>query len=140
MRRVGGGNATQPLAALLMKNLSMPVNCQSAEQILVRCGQWGPHHFHDGLLRRAGVTPHFSEEVEKAAEELAEAAAIDGALSADKNLENRVDLTHLKVFTIDDALTVEIDDGISVEALSDGRHRIWVHIADPSRLVQPGEA
>jgi exoribonuclease-2 len=52
---------------------------------------------------------------------------------------NRLDLTHLKVYTIDDESTQEIDDGLSVETLPDGRQRIWIHIADPTRFVSPGD-
>jgi exoribonuclease-2 len=50
---------------------------------------------------------------------------------------NRLDLTYLKVYTIDDESTTEIDDGLSWELLPDGRERIWVHIADPTRLLLP---
>ena len=53
--------------------------------------------------------------------------------------ENRLDLTHLKVYTIDDESTQEIDDGLSVEILSDGRERLWIHIADPTRLMIPND-
>ena len=52
---------------------------------------------------------------------------------------NRLDLTHLKVCTIDDESTREIDDGLSVEYLDDGTTKIWVHIADPTRIVDPGD-
>jgi exoribonuclease-2 len=52
----------------------------------------------------------------------------------------RLDLTHLKVYTVDDASTQEIDDGLSVETLEDGRERIWIHIADPTRWLIPGDA
>ena len=51
----------------------------------------------------------------------------------------RQDLTHHEVFTIDDASTRDIDDGLAVEELPDGRHKLWVHIADPTRWVHPGE-
>jgi exoribonuclease-2 len=54
--------------------------------------------------------------------------------------QNRLDLTHLKVYTVDDASTLEIDDGLSLETLEDGRQRIWVHIADPTRWFTPGDA
>jgi exoribonuclease-2 len=47
-------------------------------------------------------------------------------------------LTHLKVYAIDDAETVEVDDAVSVEALDDNQTRIWVHIADPTRWVERG--
>jgi exoribonuclease-2 len=48
-------------------------------------------------------------------------------------------LTHLKVYTIDDESTCEIDDGLSLESLPDGRQRIWIHIADPTRWILPGD-
>lgn len=53
---------------------------------------------------------------------------------------DRRDLTHLKVYTIDDEGTAEIDDGLSLERLEEGREKIWIHIADPSRWVMPGDA
>ena len=53
--------------------------------------------------------------------------------------ENRLDLTHLKVYTVDDASTQEIDDGLSVETREDGQERIWIHIADPTRWLIPGD-
>jgi len=52
-------------------------------------------------------------------------------------MNNRIDLTSQKVYTIDDESTEEIDDGLSVETLEDGTLRYWIHIADPSRLVKP---
>ncbi|MEO1340509.1 MAG: ribonuclease R family protein, partial [Cyanobacteria bacterium J06635_13] len=59
----------------------------------------------------------------------------DPAESNDK----RLDLTHLKVCTIDDESTTEIDDGLSVEYLEAGAAKIWIHIADPTRIVNPGD-
>ncbi|MFN7861427.1 MAG: ribonuclease catalytic domain-containing protein, partial [Pseudanabaena sp.] len=47
------------------------------------------------------------------------------------------DLTHLHVYTIDDISTTEIDDGLSIETLADGHKRIWIHIADPTRWLDP---
>ena len=52
---------------------------------------------------------------------------------------DRLDLTHLKVYTIDDQSTSEIDDGLSWELLPDGQQRLWVHIADPTRWLVPGD-
>lgn len=51
----------------------------------------------------------------------------------------RLDLTHLKVYTVDDESTREIDDGLSLDTLEDGRQRLWIHIADPTRWVEPGD-
>ena len=50
----------------------------------------------------------------------------------------RIDLSHLRSFSIDDPCTVEIDDAISIEHSADGIHKIWIHVADPHRLIQPG--
>jgi exoribonuclease-2 len=38
----------------------------------------------------------------------------------------RLDLTHMAVYTIDDASTEEVDDGLSVERLESGETRIWL--------------
>ena len=45
-----------------------------------------------------------------------------------------------QVVTIDDEFTTEIDDGLSVEWLDDGRQRLWVHIADPTRWLELGDS
>ncbi|MFZ9034827.1 MAG: RNB domain-containing ribonuclease, partial [Francisellaceae bacterium] len=48
--------------------------------------------------------------------------------------EDRVDLTELQSFAIDDADSHDPDDAISFDAEHD---RLWVHIADPAALVAP---
>ena len=45
-----------------------------------------------------------------------------------------VDLTKLKIYTIDDSNTFEIDDGISLECIND-QNFIWVHISNPSDII-----
>jgi exoribonuclease R len=57
----------------------------------------------------------------------------------DPDASIRQDLTHHEVLTIDDASTQDIDDGLAVEVLPDGRHKLWVHIADPTRWVTQGD-
>ena len=59
------------------------------------------------------------------------------ATSADMPLpelpaEQRVDLTHLPAFAIDDEGSTDPDDAISLDG-----HRLWVHIADVAALVPP---
>jgi len=49
--------------------------------------------------------------------------------------EQRIDLTHLATYSLDDAGTREIDDALSLER-RDGVDWIWIHIADPSRLIE----
>ena len=51
--------------------------------------------------------------------------------------DDRLDLCHLATYTLDDAGTREIDDGLSLE-LQDDEAWIWVHIADPARLIPAG--
>lgn len=46
--------------------------------------------------------------------------------------ENRLDLTHLPAFAIDDEGNQEPDDALSLEG-----QRLWVHIADVAALVPP---
>lgn len=58
---------------------------------------------------------------------------------ADPDAAIRQDLTHHEVVTIDDASTRDIDDGLAVEMMPDGRHKLWVHIADPTRWVTQGD-
>ena len=50
---------------------------------------------------------------------------------------SRRDLTGLALFTVDDALTSEIDDALSIEVLGGGLRRVGVHIADPGFYVLP---
>jgi len=51
--------------------------------------------------------------------------------------DDRRELSQLRAFSIDDADTKEVDDALSLEQLEDGRQRLWVHVADPHRLIQP---
>lgn len=67
------------------------------------------------------------------------AAALLAAPPPDPDEGRRLDLTHHQVITIDDASTTEVDDGLSVEFLGEGRARLWVHIADPTRWIHPNQ-
>jgi exoribonuclease II len=101
----------------------------SVFNLLVELGWWDIHeNIH---LRRSQSPVHFSPKMQTVAHELLTNPPVD--LDASR----RVDLTHLKVYTIDDESTQEIDDGLSVEGLPDGRQKLWIHIADPTRLLSP---
>ena len=52
--------------------------------------------------------------------------------------EQRIDLCGQHCFSIDDEDTLDIDDALAIEELGDGERAIWVHIADPGRLVPEG--
>lgn len=47
--------------------------------------------------------------------------------------EDRVDLTHIPAFAIDNAWTTDPDDALSLE----GPNRLWVHVADVAAIVLP---
>lgn len=107
-------------------------NCDSrgAFQLLVDLGWWSKHE--NLFLRRSSYPVTFSKKV---------LDVVQPRLQSDpaETDDNRLDLTHLKVCTIDDESTTEIDDGLSLEYLDDGKTKIWIHIADPTRIVNPGD-
>ncbi len=51
---------------------------------------------------------------------------------------NRLDLTELDIFSIDDPDTLDIDDALSIEKLSENRLRLGIHIAAPASRLPVG--
>lgn len=121
---------TSRVAQEILSALGRPQTAQSAFDLLVELGLWSPHE--NLFLRRSQIPIHFRREVLEVARQCLDSPPPDPDT-------NRLDLTHLKVYTIDDESTQEIDDGLSVETLEDKRQRLWIHIADPTRLVIPGD-
>jgi exoribonuclease II len=112
-----------------LKALNLSQTQPSVFGLLVDLGWWSVHeNLH---LRRSQAPVHFSNQMQTVAHELLTNPPVD------LDLAHRLDLTHQKVYTIDDASTQEIDDGLSLEILPDGRHKLWIHIADPTRLLSP---
>ncbi|HLP90607.1 MAG TPA: ribonuclease R family protein [Nostocaceae cyanobacterium] len=111
-----------------MNILGRPATPPGAFQLLIELGWWSPHE--NLFLRRSSVPVQFPNKVLEVAQQRLDSPPTD--LDT-----NRLDLTNLKVYTIDDESTTEIDDGLSWEKLPDGRERLWVHIADPTRLLMP---
>ncbi len=122
--------AYPPSAPVLetMTMLGRPTTPQGAFQLLVDLGCWSP--YENLFLRRSSIPIQFPHKVLEVAQQRLDFPPVD--LDT-----NRLDLTHLKVYTIDDETTTEIDDGLSWEVLPDGRERLWVHIADPTRWLVP---
>jgi ribonuclease R len=87
----------------------------------------------EALMRERGLARRFDRHLERAANR-----ARDRGLDAHADLSTRRDLTALPTFTIDPASARDFDDALSAEPLSDGRVRVWVHIADVSAYVREG--
>ncbi len=118
------------IAQEVLAGVGRPQNPQGAFELLVALGLWSLNE--NLFLRRSQIPIHFRREVLEVAQQCLDSPPPDQDT-------NRLDLTHLKVYTIDDESTQEIDDGLSLETLEDGRERLWIHIADPTRLVMPGD-
>jgi exoribonuclease-2 len=127
-----GAEASQThrtVALELLTHLKRPETPQGAFQLLVDLGLWS---LHENLsLRRSQIPIQFPSRVMETAQTRLHSLPVD--------LDERLDLTHLQVYTIDDESTREIDDGLSLETLPDGRQRLWIHIADPTRWLEPGD-
>jgi len=117
--------------AELLAHLERPVTPAGAQELLVALDWWHPHE--NLALRRSSLPTTFPPDVLEAV-----AMRIENP-PTDLDAPWRVDLTALKVYTIDDISTKEIDDGLSWELLPDGRERLWIHIADPGRWLTPGD-
>jgi len=118
-------------ASELLNQLKRHVTPLSAFQLLVDLSVW--KHHENLALHRSQIPTEFKPEVV----DMARQRIIDPPADVDAAI--RQDLTHLKVYTIDDESTQEIDDGLSLEILPDGQERLWIHIADPSRWLLLGD-
>lgn len=118
----------------LRQSLSLLHLTQERSQLrhlLVDLGQWDPHQ----LLSLAGTvwSEGFSESLVLEAQRLE--AEAEQAQPSDPT---RVDLCQQRCVTIDDDDTRDIDDGLAIEKTAAGRTRIWIHVADPGRLIPAG--
>ncbi|MEB3291839.1 MAG: ribonuclease R family protein [Synechococcales bacterium] len=122
---------TRTSAIELLTKLQRTQTPTGAFQLLIDLKLWSDHE--NLFLRRSHAPVQFPPKVTELAHHYLTTAPADPH-------HDRLDLSHLKVYTIDDESTQEIDDGLSIEILPDGREKIWVHIADPTRWVNPGDA
>ncbi len=83
------------------------------------------------LLFAQGVERTFPPEVKAAGKKF------DGATVKESDLQGRMDLRALPIFTIDSAQTKDIDDAVSIKETPQG-FELGVHIADVSHYVKPG--
>lgn len=130
--RTGGMPETNrnppPLVIEIMNHLERTATPQAAMQLLVDLGIWSEHE--NLVLRRSSIPSQFPTKVLEIVQQCLDSPPPDLDV-------NRLDLTKLKVYTIDDESTKEIDDGLSWELLANGQQKLWIHIADPTRWLIP---
>ena len=102
----------------------------SLRQWCIQRGLLDPHQ--PRALHGSVWSGTFAIELEQEAQRL-----ISSAAQPHPGDDDRLDLCHLATYTLDDAGTREIDDGVSLE-VQNGEVWIWVHIADPARLISSG--
>jgi ribonuclease R len=121
------------------------------DKVVVRLSEWENRHVspegeiievlgpsHDprveilGIIKKHGLPTDFPQPV------LEQAAGIPTEISKSE-LESRIDLRHVPVFTIDPDDARDFDDAIHVVPTNDG-WELGVHIADVSHYVRPHSA
>ncbi|KAK7286795.1 hypothetical protein RJT34_22041 [Clitoria ternatea] len=116
-------------AGMILREMGLAKTPSFAVNLLVDIGYF-PVHVNLDLLKLGIPTDH-SKEIISAAQSL----LLD---SSDPDEINRKNLTNLKVYAIDVDEADELDDALSAMKLQDGRINVWIHVADPTRYVQPG--
>lgn len=99
---------------------------EQAHALLVKTHIW-PQRQSLPLMRH-GIPTSFKQEV---------FAAIEALPRIPRGEIKYQDFRHLETVTIDDPKTLDIDDALSVERLSDG-YRIGIHVTDVASFVLPG--
>ena len=115
----------------VLKELKLDLDPIELHRTLVTNGAADPHQLP--AMQGSRWSSGFSIEQLQEAENL-----LNASQSSQPGDERRIDLCHLHCVTIDDSETRDIDDALSLERKPDGSKRIWIHIADPGRLIQPG--
>lgn len=122
-------NDQKKTAGMILKELGLARTASSALNLLIDI-EYFPVHVNLDILKFNIRTDH-SEDVTSAAESLL-------ADSSDPDELNRKDLTHLKVYAIDVDEADELDDAVSAMRLQDGRIKVYIHVADPTKYIEPG--
>lgn len=104
-----------------LRDLARPETPESAHALLLEAGRW-----------TEAQTPY--------AERLGTALEAVSLPVPEWPDEERLDLTHLSAYAIDDEGNQDPDDALSAEDLGGGLTRLWVHVADVAALVPPGSA
>ena len=101
-----------------LRELNLPETPESAHTLLLRLGVWSEARTPYADRLGASLT-HLTLDV------------------PDFAAEDRLDLTHLAAYAIDDEGNRDPDDAIGIEPLPGGLTRLWVHVSDVAALVPP---
>jgi exoribonuclease-2 len=121
-------SSLEPNLRGLLQRLGVAAELGSVRRLLARSGLWQRHQLT--ALLSSPWSSGFDPALEAEAQALAASAQQPRAGD-----DQRQDLTHLRSVTIDDPDTRDLDDALALERCSDGRRWIWIHVADPDRLV-----
>jgi exoribonuclease-2 len=134
LERWAAGDSADSLPPALRQALQS-AHCQAEpgaiRHLLVDLGRWHPHQLPS--LSNSSWNLGFSPDLEAEAQRLL--AEHDKLQPGD---DQRLDLCGQHCLTIDDDDTQDIDDGLALERRPDGGERLWIHVADPGRLVAVG--
>ncbi|MGL5346427.1 MAG: ribonuclease R, partial [Peptostreptococcaceae bacterium] len=83
----------------------------------------------DSIVRAHGLPEEFPKKV------LDEAVKVAVEIP-EEEIERRLDIRHMKIFTIDGEDAKDLDDAISIEVLPNGNYNLGVHIADVTHYVK----
>jgi len=112
---------------LQMANLNYP---EAPFKLLVKMGEM--QEDENLLLPRYGISTQWTSETRGEAEQISQNLTVQPPSSQNK----RRDLTPLKVFSIDSATTLDIDDALSIET-SEMLHQVGIHITDVAHHITP---
>ncbi|MDX8377580.1 MAG: RNB domain-containing ribonuclease [Mariprofundales bacterium] len=105
----------------ILQALHISQTPQDAYRLLLRCDHWS--ETHNPWPARHGISIIPSESNWPKLPE-----------------EQRLDLTHLAAFAIDDIGNQDPDDAISVDGIDEDNATYWIHIADVAAIVQPNSS
>ena len=83
----------------------------------------------DSIIRAHGLPEEFPKKV-------IDEANYVSSQDLEDEIDRRLDLRHLDIFTIDGEDAKDLDDAISIEVLPNGNYKLGVHIADVTHYVR----
>jgi len=132
LERVQAGQVTRRDSRYLGGVEALALGRRSKSRVLRELGRAErPQNAH-ALLLELG---HWDETVDPYPQRLGLDTAPPDVALPDLPEEERLDLTHLPAFAIDDEGNQDPDDALSLDG-----ERLWVHVADVAALVPPGSA